>query len=272
MGASVLVPAQGIASPHVIAQLGTAPLVPQITSIAQLQDDLASKKLLFSAAAAKLGLTPSEYAQFATHVQTRRVAYVTIPRRLDGMSWAGAGGVSVLYDVIIPADTRGWEVDLVEHGQILAIYVPARCGNLSLLHKPLPRIARAKRHTPVHVAARVVRPRAGVPAAPPVAAVTAPATTVAVATPSPTPAPFAVLAATTGPSHHLGWLPYLIIPFVAALVTGHGNQGVPEVPVPISGGGLPPPVIAIPRSGPGGFRIPLPTPPPGCVNPTPTPH
>ena len=248
-------------------------MLPEIASTAELQNDIASKKLLFSNAAGKLGLTPAEYALFALRVQTRRVAYVVIPRHLDGMSWASGGRVSVLHDVIIPANTYGWEVDVVEPGGIAAIYVPARCGNLSLLRKPLPKLARAKRHAPVHVAAATRKvPPAIVPVAKPgVAPVPSPVTAVSVTPPSPTPAPFAAVASSTGPAPHLGWLPFLLIPVVAALFSGHGGQGVPEVPVPITGGG-PPPVTVIPMPGPGGFRVTLPTPPPGCASPTPLPH
>jgi len=57
------------------------------------------------------------------------------------MTWSDAGRVYVIHDVTIPANTRGWEADLREPGAILAVFIPARCGNLSLVRRALPIVA-----------------------------------------------------------------------------------------------------------------------------------
>jgi hypothetical protein len=161
-----------LAKPTVIAELGTAPLLGTSTSTAQMRARVARNEGVVSAAAVKLGLTAGQYAQFHAAIDQSRVAWVTVPRHLEAMSWQGGGKVYVLHDVIIPANTHGWEVDIPSHGQILALYMPAKCGNLSLVRKPVKVIAR--RPAPPHrlpvVATTVVQaPEAVVAAAPVVA-------------------------------------------------------------------------------------------------------
>ncbi len=172
-----------------------------------------------------------------------------IPRRLDAMSWSSGGHVYVVHDVLIPASTYGWEIDLQETDHIVALFVPARCGNLSLLRGPLPAIAKAP----------VAPPRVAVEAAataPPVQE--APAVSMP-ATPAPTPAPYESVAASTPATHHLGWWPLLIVPIVAMLVSSHGASGHPSLSIPPLSNGPPPSTPSIPIA---------PTPPPtGCTPP-----
>ena len=117
-----LLPMPVFAQPHSIAQLGTAPLVGEIASTAQLQTDVSRDRALFDTAGTRLGLTPAEFAQFAQRIASRQVTYVTIPRRLDAMSWSQSGRVYVLRDVVIPANTMGWEVDLRESHDVVALF------------------------------------------------------------------------------------------------------------------------------------------------------
>jgi hypothetical protein len=268
MGATAPMPA--FASPHVIARLGSAPLVPAIASTEQLQSDIVRYRPLYLQAAAKIGLTSSEYAQFALRVRARRITYGTIPRHLDAMTGMSGSTVSVLHDVIVPKNTRGWEVDLTEAHQIVAIVVPAACGNISVLRKPISSLAHVRRYPARRVAKKAAPMRAI--AIVPRAVIPPPAATPA---PSPTPGRLATLAASTGTKHRFGWWPAFIVPIVAAFVThgtggAHiGNVGIPEIPVV-----GPPSAIAMPRPGPGGLSVPLSgdTPPAGCATPTPKPH
>ncbi|MBV8354058.1 MAG: hypothetical protein JO101_01955, partial [Candidatus Eremiobacteraeota bacterium] len=129
--------------------------------------------------------------------------------------------VRVIRDVMIPANTNGWEVDVAERDSVLALYIPQVCGNLSLLRKPV-----------VHVA-HYAPPKPVVAAQPPPPAVAPPAPP-----PAPAPAPEVVAEATPvpaivapPPSHaKLGWLP-LLIPFLLGGGGGGGNSG----PGPSSG-------------------------------------
>ena len=135
------------------------------------------------------------------------------------MSWQGGGKVYVLRDVIIPAGTHGWEVDIPSHGQILALYMPAKCGNLSLVRKQPKVIAH---HAPPHrlpvVTATVVEAPATVVAdAPPVAA-----------PPDDTPTAPAVVAQTAFPpapvAHHNGAIFLAPLLFGLAALSG-GTDG-----------------------------------------------
>lgn len=258
-------PLQALAVPHVLAQLGTAPLVPPIHSTAELQADIAGRPQLYSTAAAKLGLSPDEYAQFTLRVRSGRVAYVTIPRHLDAMTGAPGGTVEVLNDVIIPPNTRGWEVDLTKSHYILAIFVPAKCGNISVLRKALPVLALAgTRHKRVRVAAKRTKPMV-------VAAAVAPSPPPQVPAPSPSPspvptaAPYESVAATTGPAHHFRIWPLLLVPLIGGLIEHGGHAAGPGSPVvigPVGAGTTSRPIGG--SWGPRAIPRPLPTPAPGC--------
>lgn len=239
-------PLPALAQTHVIAELGTAPLIGQVASTQQLQNDVREQRAVFAEAGLGLGLTPAEFAQFQQRIQNRQLAYVTIPRHLDAMSWRSGGRIHVLHNVVIPARTRGWEVDVVEHGQILALFIPNKCGNLSLIRKPAPALAQAKTPPP-QVAAAELTPAPSPTPAPTVAPAATPAPAAA------TPAPYQSVAATTGPTHHVrAWPLLLLIPIVAALASHGGGTSVP--PVTSS------PVIAAPPPPPGPVVCPSPTP------------
>jgi hypothetical protein len=126
------------------------------------------------------------------------------------MSWQTGGRVHVIKDVQIPANTKGWAVYL----DGVTVYMPAKCGNLSVLHTPTKRVAAVKAATaPAPPVAEAPPPAAPPPeAAPPVAF--APAE-------FPTPTPLSAIPPPP-PVHHsiLSFLPLLaIIPL--ALIGAH---------------------------------------------------
>jgi len=245
--------APALGQPHVIAELGTAPLIGQIDSTQSLQADVARNESLFEDAGSKLGLSTQEYLQLRDRIATSRLAYVTIPRHLDAMTWSLNGRVKVLHDVIIPANTKGWEADIKENGQIVALFIPNKCGNLSLIRRPAPVVAalptrvKAAHYAPPVTAAPVAAAPAEVA---PVAA--APAAQAPAEQPAavPTAAPYNALASNTPPApastggHHFPW--FLLLVPVIALIGGHGggSTSVPITPgvTPAQGGPTPPPV------------------------------
>lgn len=164
------------------------------------------------------------------------MTYVTIPRRLDAMSWRSGNRVHVLHDVLIPAKTMGWEVDLAEGGSVLAVFIPNKCGNLSLLRKPAVRVARAVKVLPASIAYAAPAPA---PAATPVPT---PAPT-AIPTQAPMQVPLSNYAASTGPAapHHFRAWPLMFLPIIAMFVS-HGHAGPPAfAPAPVAPGSNPPP-------------------------------
>src|SRR5579875_1667210 len=133
----------GIAGPvyaktTVIASLGHAPLLGHLASTPQMQREVREHFKLLKRTAARLGITPQQYEDFRIAVATGDVRWVEIPRHLDAMSWGDGHDSHVIHDVMIPAHTHGWEVDLPSGDHILALYMPAACGNLATLRKPAP--------------------------------------------------------------------------------------------------------------------------------------
>lgn len=242
---TLAVPLPALAQTHVIAELGTAPLIGQISSTGELQSDFTRDQDLFRAAGSKLGLTSKEYAAFRDRLAAHQLTYVTIPRHLDAMSWSSGGQVYVLHDVRIPAGTHGWEVDLAEPAGEVALFIPARCGNLSIVRRsPVHLARRAAAHKPKVVA--VNNASLQTPPAAPAAPAAAPGPVVYVA-PQPQPAastPVESVAAST-PSHHVRLWPLLLVPLIGFLNSSHGHGSFSPAAPLVAGapapGSTPPP-------------------------------
>jgi hypothetical protein len=189
----------------------------QSTSASELKYNFRKNEPIVRRAAQAVGLTSEQWQQFKLAMEVGRPNWVTVPRHLDAMTWASDGRVHVLHDVIIPANQKGIEVDLNTGSQIVAVFLPAKCGNLSVLRRALPHVAAVKNFPVPHVAA------ATAPPPPP-----APAQDVAVAAPPPPPpAPetAAVAIPAAAASHGLGFLPLIgLLPFLFG-GGGGGNTG-----------------------------------------------
>lgn len=213
--------APAFAKPIEIATLGRAPLIGQSTNASELKYNVKTHETVVRSAAYKLGLTKDQYEQFRLALAVGKPNWVTIPRHLDAMSWASGGQVHVLHDVIIPANQKGVEVDLHSGDKIISLFLPARCGNLSVIRRNVP-----------HVAAARVAPRPA-PAPVAVAPAPAPAPEVAAVAPAPIIAPAPPVTPIVAPVTHAsaGLLPLAaIIPFLF-----HGGGGG-SVIAPLIGG------------------------------------
>lgn len=122
---------------HVLPELGTAPLLgPGAMSSAQeLRERVSEHRGMFETASADLGLTSAETAQLEEAIFSGNVTWVRVPRHLDEMTWAWDGSVYMYRDVIIPADSYGWEIDIPVGSTVHALFIPAACGNLSLVER-----------------------------------------------------------------------------------------------------------------------------------------
>jgi len=202
-----------LAKTTTIAELGSAPLLGSITSTAQLRSDVAQRGVVLADAAQRLGVTPAEYGRFRQAVAKGDAHWVTVPRRLDAMSWRTGSRVHVIRDVEIPAGTHGWQVDLDEGSRMVSLYMPARCGNLSLVVHPIRRVA-ARLPKPLVAA---VAPQPAPVAAP--AEVAPPVETPQEVAVQPTPVP-----RIEAPVYHASrWSPLAIIPILFGF--GHGGSG-----------------------------------------------
>ncbi len=195
----------------VIAELGSAPLLGEVSSTKALKLDIRQHERTMREAGRKLGLTPIEYANFRQKLADSHASWVIVPRRLDAMTWSKNGRAYVIHNVMIPAKTNGWEVDLREPGKVIALFVPAKCGNLSVVRRSVPVVA-YMRHAPSipHLAAP--------PIAQAVQATPAPAPQVAAVDNAPPPP-----ADTIVTPHRLGALP-LIAAVIIGLIGGGGSS------------------------------------------------
>src|SRR5947209_5551745 len=154
--AAVLVASMALppmAQPIEIATLGRAPLMRTSTNPAELQYNFKKNEALMRRAGEGLGLTREQYEQFRLALEVGRPNWVTVPRHLDAMTWASGGQVHVLHDVIIPANQKGVEVDLHAGDKIIALFLPAKCGNLSVIRRNVPHVAAIRNFPVPHVAA-----------------------------------------------------------------------------------------------------------------------
>jgi hypothetical protein len=198
----------------------------QSTSAGELQGKFRQNEALMRRAGMSLGLTPEQYEQFRLAIDVGKPNWVTVPRHLDAITWAAGGQVHVLHDVIIPANQKGIEVDLHSGDNLIAIFLPAKCGNLSLIRRTAPHIA-AVRNFPVPHVAAVTAPRPPqrqtVAVAPPVEV--PPAPLVAAAPPPPIAIP---------PAVHHGFNLWPLAAVVPFLVHGSSTPGSP----PVNGGSI----------------------------------
>jgi len=84
----------------------------------------------YTAAAAKIGLTMREYTEFREALLDGGAIYVRLPQRIDAMAGVHRNGhVYALRNVVVPAGTMGWTVNLADGTQVI---VPQICSNLSM--------------------------------------------------------------------------------------------------------------------------------------------
>jgi hypothetical protein len=187
----------------------------------------------YTEAAAKIGLTRREYAEFRQALSDGGAIFVRLPRHIDAMAGVHRrnGQVYALKNVVVPSGTMGWEVNLADGTTVI---VPQICGNLSLNH------SRAVAHhaKPKAVAMRqpkAVRAATYVAPQPAVVAAT-PVTFDAPPTVAPAGLPIAAAAATVG---HQSLVPFLglLAPIVASHIGGGGSTPV-DVPSCSAGSNL----------------------------------
>ena len=178
---------------------------------------------LFSDAAARIGLTPSEYKEFRASLLGGKAVYVTLPRRVDAMSGNRRGSVYAVHNAVMNQSVMGWQVALSD-GNV--VYIPQVCGNISLLKhaaiatRPAPKrmvATRQHRHrTVAYVQATKVTPETPVVVTPEAPPAETPATAAQV-----------VPAAATHGNGFLFFVPVAVGGIVAGLVHGDTTPAPP---------------------------------------------
>ncbi len=241
LAAILLLLAPTTASAVEITKLGAGPILTPSNTRAALVDKIRASER-FATAEKDLGLNAVQIRQFNERLP--KATYVILPRHLDRMAYY-SNGIKILRDVTIPAETKGWTLDVSG----AHIFIPQTCSNISVV------FVRGK------VAATIAHA--------PLVVVASPA---AIPTPSPTPTATPIPALPASPEvapviHHTsGWLGLLLLPLF--FIHSGGDTSSPS---------LSPPVYApTPTHKPTSTPTPLPTPTPvptktPCPTPTPTP-
>jgi hypothetical protein len=216
-----LVRPSALAATTVVAELGSAPLLGQTTTLAQLQVNVARNESRLASAAALAGMTPEEFLTFRDAVETVKPAWGLVPRHLSAMTWFDGSRVRVIHDVLIPAATYGFEYDESTANARLRIFVPVACGNLSILRERIVRAAviPPKREVSSRPVAMIPPDLTTPPPAP--ASVNTPATSAA---PSPIPSPTTIYLGSR-PKH--GIWPFFAVLFGFLDFGGGSGSGGP---------------------------------------------
>lgn len=172
-------------------------------------------------ASRKIGLTRGEFEEFERRVIDGDVKLTMLPSQLDAMAGQHHGRIYAVRNAHVRGGERSFVVALADGKRV---YVPMKCGNVSVVRNARPQVVARTPRTPVHTLTRAVRR----PAAPVVAAVAAPL-------PAP-PAPVAPAVAVAAPvvpvaavAHHNFALPFLmwVAGTIDHTVTGGTPPGAP---------------------------------------------
>ena len=235
---STIAPAMA-ANERVVTDFSDGALLGQVRSTAQLRQDFAAHDALLAEASLDAGLTPEQYHRLRAAIAAGRERYVELPQHIDAMSGAHGDHVFAVHNVRIPQGVYGWEVDLREPHGIVKVYLPNRCGNVSVV-----RVHRAE----VLAAAPVYNVEKSAYAPPAIAAAPSGFSPMPASYAAPQPAPAVAYVPTlsapnfAGPaaSRHFAFLPFLLGGIVAGFLAsgGHGagvtigsHPGVPPVAV-----------------------------------------
>jgi hypothetical protein len=159
-----------------LVNLSHDPMMHPLTRVADVQQVMVDHKQRYKQAAARIGLTPREYDEMERRIASGEVKRTTLPVRLDAMAALRHGSVYAISDVRVLPSQTAYAVVLSDGKRV---YIPAECGNLSVVSGAPTRIARkapAQRtlaHRPAHyvLARRSVAPDTAVPGSTDTAAV-----------------------------------------------------------------------------------------------------
>lgn len=235
-----------LAEPRVISNLSDGALMGELRSTAQLQNEFTNNAPLLADATVRLGLTSEDFAAVRRAVINGGARYVELPRHLDGMSGERNGRAFAVHDVVIPAGVYGWEVDLAKPSELVRVFVPNRCGNISFVRVPRRQIVAAAepyRVAPEPTPQPVIAQADAVPVVMPTPEVVADVAPASVAV-----APIAPVAATA--AHHFALLPFLLSAAAVGLLSSHHTTSTaPNAPAIVK---IPTPVVTVcPPAAPG---------------------
>jgi hypothetical protein len=217
---SVTLPLQAFAATRTIGDLNDGALIGPISSTAQLQQAMRDRQPLIAEAGRDLGLSAADIATVQSRIARGDARYVRIPRHLDGMAGEHGGVAFAVHDIKIPANVYGWEVDLNRPTEVVRVFIPNQCGNISYLRVPRRVVAMRPYHFVAHGIAYAPKPMAT-----PFPIAAAPAAFAPVAAPTLAPVAFTpVTHPIVAAAHHFVFWPFLAAALIGAALSIHGGS------------------------------------------------
>jgi hypothetical protein len=116
-----------------------------IAKASEVQQVVVAEKTRYKQAARRIGLTTPEFEEMERRISRGETKRTTLPVHLDAMAGMHRGRVYAIRDVRVLPNQNAYAV-VLDDGK--RVYIPAVCGNLSVVRGEAPHIAHA--HAPTH--------------------------------------------------------------------------------------------------------------------------
>jgi hypothetical protein len=114
-----------------------------LAKASEVQQVVVADKSRYKQAAQRIGLTNREFDEMKRHIARGEAKPTTLPVHLDAMAAMHRGRVYAIRDVRVLPNQRAYAV-VLDDGK--RVYIPAVCGNLSVVRGKALRIAHAPTH------------------------------------------------------------------------------------------------------------------------------
>ena len=141
MVVALLIASAPTSAATVITKLGKSPVTVPLHSTAELVAH--RRQILAAAKTLKLTQGETETLTDALDNMPSLFQYVVLPRHLDAITGMGPHGYEALFDVTIPANSHGWVLAYSYGSKRTLFYIPAACGNISIVRSlalPVPAV------------------------------------------------------------------------------------------------------------------------------------
>lgn len=116
-----------------------------LAKVSEVQQVVVAKKTRYKQAAQRIGLTKSEFDEMERRISRGETKATILPVHLDAMAGMHRGRVYAIRDVRVLPNQNAFAVALDDGKRV---YIPAVCGNLSVVRGKPVRVAHA--HGPMH--------------------------------------------------------------------------------------------------------------------------
>jgi hypothetical protein len=114
-----------------------------LAEVSEVQQVVVAEKTRYKQAAQRIGLTIREFDEMERRISRGEIKRTTLPVRLDAMAGMHRGRVYAIRDVRVLPNQNAYAV-VLDDGK--RVYIPAVCGNLSVVRGKALRIVHASAH------------------------------------------------------------------------------------------------------------------------------